>query len=56
MHSDTDPIQHIFQLMKQIGAEKTYFTHITHDVVHEEANAKFPKGIELAYDGLTLEV
>jgi phosphoribosyl 1,2-cyclic phosphate phosphodiesterase len=40
----------------KIGAEKTYFTHITHDVVHEEANAKFPKGIELAYDGLTLEV
>jgi phosphoribosyl 1,2-cyclic phosphate phosphodiesterase len=41
---------------KKIGAKQTYFTHITHDVVHAEANAKLPKGIELAYDGLEFEL
>jgi phosphoribosyl 1,2-cyclic phosphate phosphodiesterase len=41
---------------KRIGAEKTYFTHMTHDIVHDEAEAKLPKGIKLAYDGLNIEI
>lgn len=40
----------------KIKAEKTYFTHITHDVVHDEANSKLPEGIELAYDGLEINL
>ncbi|HEY3250548.1 MAG TPA: MBL fold metallo-hydrolase [Ignavibacteria bacterium] len=41
---------------KRINAVQTYFTHMTHDVVHDEANAKLPPGIELAYDGLKIEL
>lgn len=41
---------------KRIGAERTYFTHMTHDIVHDEAEAKLPKGIKLAYDGLILNI
>lgn len=41
---------------QKIGARQTYFTHMTHDVVHDEVNARLPKGIELAYDGLSFEV
>jgi phosphoribosyl 1,2-cyclic phosphate phosphodiesterase len=41
---------------KRIGAKKTYFTHMTHDIVHDDANAKLPKGIELSYDGLVIEI
>jgi len=41
---------------KRINAEQTYFTHMTHDIVHDEANAKLPQGIELAYDGLRLVI
>lgn len=40
----------------RIGAGKTYFTHMTHDIVHAEASAKLPEGIEFAYDGLILEI
>jgi len=40
----------------KIGAERTYFTHMTHDIVHDEASAKLPDGIELAYDSLTLVI
>jgi phosphoribosyl 1,2-cyclic phosphate phosphodiesterase len=49
-------IDEAVEAAKRIGAKQTYFTHMTHDVVHDEVNAKLPKGIELAYDGLTFEV
>jgi phosphoribosyl 1,2-cyclic phosphate phosphodiesterase len=41
---------------ERIGAERTYFTHMTHDIVHDEAEAKLPKGIKLAYDGLKIKI
>ncbi len=37
---------------QKIGAEETYFTHISHQVFHEEVEAKLPEGIHLGYDGL----
>ncbi|MFP4229293.1 MAG: MBL fold metallo-hydrolase [Salinivenus sp.] len=41
---------------RRIGARQTYFVHMTHNVRHAEANASLPEGIQLAYDGLTVEV
>ncbi|MCC6545818.1 MBL fold metallo-hydrolase [Candidatus Sumerlaeota bacterium] len=41
---------------KRIGPERAWFTHITHDLDHEETNAKLPKGYELAHDGLEFDV
>jgi phosphoribosyl 1,2-cyclic phosphate phosphodiesterase len=40
----------------RIGAERTYFTHISHDLGHAETCARLPRGVELAYDGLVLEI
>ncbi len=43
-------------LARVIGAEKTYFTHISHRLGrHESVSKELPEGIFLAYDGLTLE-
>jgi phosphoribosyl 1,2-cyclic phosphate phosphodiesterase len=40
-----------------IGAEQTYFTHISHRLgKHEDVSALLPPGIYLAWDGLKLEV
>ena len=39
---------------RQVGAARTYFTHMCHDLRHADTNAKLPSGIELAYDGLRL--
>lgn len=39
-----------------IGAEKTYLTHLSHRVGHEELRARLPPGIEPAHDGLVVEV
>lgn len=49
-------IDEAVEAAKKIGANQTYFTHMTHDIVHEETNAKLPSGIELAYDGLEFEI
>jgi phosphoribosyl 1,2-cyclic phosphate phosphodiesterase len=40
----------------RIGPERTYFTHICHDLPHEETCATLPEGVQLAYDGLVLEI
>ncbi|MGY3213573.1 MBL fold metallo-hydrolase [Mucilaginibacter sp. HD30] len=41
----------------EIGAEKTYFTHISHRLgKHADVSAELPPGIELAYDGLRFAI
>ena len=40
----------------RIGATRTYFTHICHDLPHAETSASLPGGVELAYDGQVLQV
>ncbi len=40
----------------RIGAERTWLTHICHDLPHEATNASLPAGVELAYDGLRIEI
>ncbi len=37
---------------RRIGAKRTLFTHMSHDLEHEQTNAALPPGMELAYDGL----
>ncbi len=40
-----------------VGAEKTYFTHISHMLgFHEEVEKKLPKNVFLAYDNLQLKI
>ncbi|MFQ9997434.1 MAG: MBL fold metallo-hydrolase, partial [Hoylesella buccalis] len=42
---------------KRIGAKRTYFVHMNHDVgFHEEVNKQLPAGMQLAYDGLQIDV
>ena len=42
---------------ESIGAEKTYFTHISHRLgKHGDISKILPPNIELAYDGLTIDV
>jgi len=41
---------------ERIGARRTLFTHIAHEIAHAEVAARLPSGVELAYDGLAVEV
>ncbi len=45
------------ELSKELGAEKTYFTHISHKLgLHRNINEELPDNIELAWDGLSVEL
>jgi phosphoribosyl 1,2-cyclic phosphate phosphodiesterase len=41
---------------RRIGARQTWFTHIAHDLGHEETNHNLPENAKLAYDGLSVPV
>ena len=41
---------------RRIGARQTWFTHIAHDLGHEETNRNLPENAKLAYDGLSVPV
>jgi phosphoribosyl 1,2-cyclic phosphate phosphodiesterase len=40
---------------RRIGATRTYFTHMCHDLPHAATCAQLPTGFALAYDGLRLQ-
>lgn len=40
---------------ERVGAAKTYLTHVAHELDHDQTNAKLPKNVQLAYDGLSID-
>ena len=40
----------------RIAPRRAYLTHMTHDLGHAATSARLPAGVELAYDGLVLDV
>jgi phosphoribosyl 1,2-cyclic phosphate phosphodiesterase len=49
-------IAQAIDVARRIGARQTYFTHMTHTVLHEREDAALPEGINLGFDGLCFEV
>lgn len=44
------------EMARQVGARRTFFTHIAHELGHEATCESLPKDMALAYDGLSLQV
>lgn len=40
----------------EIGAERTYLIHLTHDNLHADLEAELPRGVAPAFDGLTVRI
>lgn len=55
-HSTHLTIEAAVEFAKKIGAEQTWLVHMCHEVEHTETNARLPAGIQLAHDGLRLEI
>jgi phosphoribosyl 1,2-cyclic phosphate phosphodiesterase len=49
-------VSEALEVVATLKPERTYFTHICHDLPHAATCAQLPAGVELAYDGLTLQV
>jgi len=55
-HSTHFSLSEATDVVARLGAARAYFTHISHDLGHEATCALLPAGVELAYDGLVLEI
>lgn len=49
-------IEQALHIVKQLNPRKTYFTHMCHEIDHDEANRRLPAWVEFAFDGLVIEV
>lgn len=49
-------IPQALEVVRELKPERTFFTHISHEVSHADTEARLPAGVRLAYDGLHLAV
>jgi phosphoribosyl 1,2-cyclic phosphate phosphodiesterase len=55
-HSTHFSVSEALTVVDRIGAQRAWFTHICHDLSHAETNAQLPSHVQLAYDGLVIEI
>ncbi len=55
-HSTHFSLDEAVEMAVRIGARQTYFTHMTHDLLHADTCNSLPPDITLAYDGLVVDV
>jgi len=48
-------IEKAIQVSQQINPKLTYFTHINHDIQHQQLTKELPANIKVAYDTLTIQ-
>lgn len=49
-------ISEAVEAAREIGADRTYLTHLTHDNFHADLEAELPRGFFAAFDGLTVRI
>ncbi len=49
-------IEQALAIVEKLQPAQTYLTHMAHDLDHHQTNTELPQDVELAYDGLVLEV
>jgi phosphoribosyl 1,2-cyclic phosphate phosphodiesterase len=55
-HATHMSLDEAVDVAKRVGARKTWFTHMCHDLEHVATNAELPADVRLLYDGLAFEV
>ena len=55
-HSTHFTIPQAIEAAERIGAKRTWFTHLCHDVLHKDLKQDLPQGVAPAYDGLKIIV
>ncbi|WP_437185850.1 MBL fold metallo-hydrolase [Planctomicrobium sp. SH668] len=49
-------VDQALEVVARCRPQQTYLTHISHSLPHEATNARLPDHVQLAYDGLTIEL
>jgi len=53
-HATHFSLQEAVDIAHRLQAQRTFFTHISHELDHPKTTQELPEGMELAYDGLCL--
>src|SRR5258707_141090 len=54
-HPTHSTVANSLRLVEELKPKRAFFTHISHDLHHEETNQALPAYVRLAHDGLKLE-
>jgi phosphoribosyl 1,2-cyclic phosphate phosphodiesterase len=54
-HPTHSSVEQSLKIVEQLKPKRTFFTHISHDLPHEQTNASLPSYVRLSHDGLKLE-
>ena len=56
-HDSHFSVSEALAIINRIAPERAYLTHMSHDIgLYQEAQHRLPAGVELAYDGLVVEI
>jgi phosphoribosyl 1,2-cyclic phosphate phosphodiesterase len=55
-HPTHSTVDRSLKTVEQLKPHRAYFTHISHDLLHEQVQSLLPEKVWLAYDGLEVEV
>jgi phosphoribosyl 1,2-cyclic phosphate phosphodiesterase len=54
-HPTHSTVERSLELVEELKPRRAFFTHISHDLPHQETNDALPEHVRLAHDGLRLE-
>jgi phosphoribosyl 1,2-cyclic phosphate phosphodiesterase len=54
-HPTHSTLEDSLKLVEQLKPRRAFFTHMSHDLPHEETNSMLPSHVRLSHDGLKLE-
>lgn len=54
-HPTHSTVENSLRIVEELKPKRAFFTHICHDLGHEETNATLPDNVRLCYDGMKLE-
>jgi phosphoribosyl 1,2-cyclic phosphate phosphodiesterase len=55
-HPAHSTVEHSLAVVERLKPRQTYFTHIAHELGHQQTSRLLPPHVELAYDGLKVEL
>jgi phosphoribosyl 1,2-cyclic phosphate phosphodiesterase len=55
-HPTHQTIEQSLKMIAELRPKQAFFTHISHDVLHAQAEARLPVQVRLAYDGLEIPI
>ncbi|MBM3811011.1 MAG: MBL fold metallo-hydrolase [Acidimicrobiia bacterium] len=55
-HPTHSTVERSLKHVERLGPRRAYFTHVCHDLAHEETENRLPEHVRLAYDGLEITV